>query len=126
MDTFPATYIPSSGTSAQTTPRVLRAQFGDGYSQTTLDGLNAYLRKWSLTFAPIHATSGTVPTLGALNAWFEAHAGQRFLWTQPSPFAAGEPWSETPKVYECIEWSWSYQQGKIVGLRATFEQRAET
>jgi phage-related protein len=129
MDTFPAAYCPTSGTSAQTTPRVLRAQFGDGYSQSALDGLNAHLRKWSLQFEPIQTSTGTI-SLGLINEWLEAHAGQRFLWVQPPPFGpapgTGNPYYEGAKTFECIEWSWSYQTGSIVGLTATFEQRAET
>lgn len=121
MEQFPTTWIPTTGTSAQVTPRVLRAQFGDGYMQAELDGLNAYLRKWQLTFEPMHAVSGTVPTLFDLNDFFQRNAGQRFQWIQPTPFNG-----ENLKVFECTTWQWNYQQGKIVGLSATFEQRPET
>ena len=36
-------------------PRILSAQFGDGYSQDSEDGLNADLQTWELVFDDVHA-----------------------------------------------------------------------
>jgi phage-related protein len=117
MDIF--TYVPSSATQGETTPRVLRAQFGDGYMQETGDGINAMLRNWDLIFDPIHATTGTVPTLQMLHAFLSAQKGYlKFQWTQPPPYD-----TEGPQYFICPMWTFTYQSGLITGLRARFEQR---
>lgn len=119
MNTFP--WIPSRSTSSETVPRVLRAQFGDGYSQETLDGINAIPRNWDIVFEPIHGYSGTDPTLQELDAFMRVNAGLRFQWVQPKPFDG-----EGLKVFRCRRWGWTYDEGLIVGFRATFEQQPET
>jgi phage-related protein len=120
MNTLDSTWKPTTATTSSTAPRILRAQFGDGYNQEMLDGINAYLRNWEVTWEPIHGTSLTVPTLDQLDQFFRANAGLRFLWTQPPPCD-----DEGPKVFRCREWSWTYSGGLITGLRAAFEQQAE-
>jgi phage-related protein len=116
-DTF--TYPPSSGTSGTMMPRVLRARFGDGYVQEAGDGINPLLRRWELTFEPIHATTATNPSLADLDAFFKAQAGyKKFLWTQLKPYD-----TEGPQYFVCTEWSFTYARGLQVGLRAVFEQR---
>lgn len=117
MNTFP--YVPSRSTACNTQPRILRAQFGDGYSQEALDGINAIPRNWEVVFEPIHGET-TTPSLQDLDAFFRANAGLRFQWVQPKPFDG-----EGLKVFRCRQWGFSYDEGLIVGFRATFEQQPE-
>lgn len=52
--TYPAadiTVIPDKGFSARTAPRVLKAQFGDGYQQRLGDGINTLAPSFSISFA---------------------------------------------------------------------------
>src|SRR5262245_34496681 len=107
MDTF--VWSPMYSTQGKTTPRVLRARFGDGYEQINLDGINALLREWNVVFDPVHANSGTTPTFQQLKNFFESNAGLRFLWTQPKPFDV-----EGAKLFECAEWTWSYTTGLMM------------
>lgn len=43
-------WIPDTPTAKQSEQRLKIAQFGDGYQQRTLDGINALNLKWSLTW----------------------------------------------------------------------------
>jgi phage-related protein len=113
-------YVPSKSTQGQMTPRVLRAQFGDGYVQEAGDGINANLVTWEVVYDPIHASSGTTPTLSDLKSFFESLAGYtKFLWTPPPPY-------NSQGTFVCPRWEWVYDDGLIVGLRAQFVQRPTT
>jgi len=120
MNTLDPTWCPSVQTQTGTQPRTLRAQFGDGYSQEMLDGLNAYLRVWTITWEPIHGVTQTVPTLSQLDTFFRTNAGLRFYWTQPAPCD-----TEGPKVFRCRQWQWTYEGGLIVGVQAVLEQQPD-
>jgi phage-related protein len=43
-------YVPDYASPLEETPRIRKAQFGDGYEQRTADGLNTILQKWSVKF----------------------------------------------------------------------------
>lgn len=114
------TYVPSTATAGEIDPRVLRAQFGDGYVQEMPDGINANLETWQLVYQPIHGTTGTTPTLAQLIAFFKAQTGTKFLWTPPAPF-------NTQKQFAVIgPLQWTYDQGLIVGFRVNIMQRPTT
>jgi phage-related protein len=51
--------------------RVRRAQFGDGYEQSVVDGINATLGEWDLAYENLDASEyGTVlAALGAVGSW---------------------------------------------------------
>ncbi len=108
------TFTPSFGTSAETEPRTLMAQFGNGYVQESADGINAILRNWSLTF-----NNRSMTQLLDIDTFLRARGGaERFYWTQPPPFDA-----EGAKAWVCKQWSWTYSGGLISGISATFMQR---
>lgn len=68
-----------SSVKEQTTPRVLRAQFGDGYTQRAIDGLNNLPRTLNVTWANFSDTD-----IQTLVDFFEARAGvEAFDWMQP-------------------------------------------
>lgn len=118
MDTL--NYKPSTATRGSMTPRVLRAQFGDGYAQEAGDGINAMLPTYELLYDPISTTAGGQVTLAQIAAFFEAQAGyKKFLWTPPVPFNIQKQWV-------CINWDWRWDQGAVCGLRATVVQRPAT
>jgi phage-related protein len=99
----------------------LRAQYGDGYMQEVMDGLNAYLRVWTVTWENVNTEVTTKPTLKQLDDFFRANAGLRFLWTQPTPCEG-----EGAKVFRCKTWQWTYAGGSVAGMQATLEQQPET
>ncbi len=121
MDTF--LFVASSATQGTSTPRVLKAQYGDGYMQEAGDGINPILRVWNLQFnnIPISSTDSSATTLEAIDDFLTAQAGYlQFLWTQPPPYD-----EEGTKHFICSSWQYTYQGGNIIGLIATFEQRPE-
>jgi phage-related protein len=111
-------YPPSTATQIHRAPRVLRARFGDGYTQEMADGINADLQAWELVYDPMHATVVTGQgSLALLDAFFTAQAGyKKFLWTPPAPY-------NIERMFVCLEWAVSYDRGLQVGLHATIEQR---
>lgn len=115
MPTTPVfTWTPSHGTSVETEPRTLMAQFGNGYIQETADGINANLRNWGLTF-----NNRGMTELYNIDTFLRARAGaERFYWTQSPPFDV-----EGVKAWVCKQWSWTYNGGLIAGISATFMQR---
>jgi phage-related protein len=78
-DTFLPPRAPSVQVAGQTTFRVIRTDFGDGYSQRAKDGLNTVAVEWALEWDNV--TSAEVDTMVA---FFDAKAGaESFFWTPP-------------------------------------------
>jgi len=84
------TYAPSFSSVKNSAPRILTATFGDGYQQDLVDGINADLKSWDLSF--INRTSTDAD---AIEAFFSSTLGQAFNWTPPvfqaSTTATAEP-----------------------------------
>ncbi|MDY6958075.1 MAG: phage tail protein, partial [Halobacteriota archaeon] len=83
------------GSSRKTvTPRVLRNDFGDGYSQRAADGLNYVPQVWDLKWILNGTDSDTLIT------FFETKGGHTaFNWTPPRGTAGKYvllEWTETP------------------------------
>jgi len=77
MATF--TYKPDKSAAGSNAPRIRKAQFGDGYEQRALDGLNPDLAKWSLSF-----TGRSQADAFAIRDFFIAQGGvTAFDWTAP-------------------------------------------
>lgn len=68
MERFP--FTPDYGAQADSVPRVRKAQFGEGYTQRSGDGLNPVLRRWALQFSNL-----TKVRADALESFFRARAG---------------------------------------------------
>lgn len=78
MTTF--AWCPSYTPKLTRKPRVLQAQFGDGYSQRVADGINTNPASWSLTFSGREQGEAT-----DILAFLDAHAGvDYFDWTDPN------------------------------------------
>ncbi|CAB4180551.1 COG4718 Phage-related protein [uncultured Caudovirales phage] len=72
------TYAPDDGADKDTKPRVLAAQFGDGYEQVTGDGINTLQSEWQVTFTRDSATIDTI------ESFLDTKAGvTSFTWTPP-------------------------------------------
>ena len=93
----------------QATFRVLKAQFGDGYSQEVADGINNEVQSWPLQFV------GTRAEVIAIRDFFRRHGGYKgFFWTPPM----GEP-----GLYKVAAYSPVHQGGDVYLISATFEQK---
>jgi phage-related protein len=108
------TFTPPVGpgiSSAKTiTPRVLRAQFGDGYSQRTQDGLNYNGRSFVLDWPALSSTDANT-----IEAFFNARGGyEAFLYTLPLEATQYE-WTSGPVKR-------IYLGADTVGLNVTLTQ----
>ena len=90
---FTPPLAPSRTSSQARTPRVLLAQYGDGYEQRLQDGLNTRgLTVTAIWGALTHADADTIV------AFFEARAGVE-------PFTYTMPPSSTNRRWVCSEWT---------------------
>jgi phage-related protein len=90
-------------------PRVLTAQFGDGYGQRVADGLLTQFEIWTLNFS-----RRTPAEWDALLAFLEARNGvEAFDWT--SPLGTVGKWI-------CTEWTLSPETAAIGAATAKFER----
>lgn len=70
-----------NGTTLAEEPRISSTQFGDGYEQTAVDGLNPIRQEWSFTFKGMDAATGD-EMIAFLRARVSALNGlEPFLWT---------------------------------------------
>jgi phage-related protein len=107
MATF--TIAPDFSSPMTVKPRVLMAQFGDGYSQRVADGINTQPEEWSLTFSARTPTERDV-----ILSFFEARGGwDDFDWTSP----AG-----TTGKFICSEWGYAPNSAASNTITATFKQ----
>ena len=107
MSTF--TWSPSYPASQSVKPRVLKAQFGDGYEQRIGDGINTRPRTWSVQF-----NNRSKAEIAQIDAFLSASNGQiAFDWTPPTG-AAGK--------WICENWEESLSMHHFSSLSATFRE----
>lgn len=92
------------------TARVLNANLGDGYTQTTADGLNSISGTYSVTWALL-----TKSELATYAAFLAERAGYApFLWTPPT--------ENVPRQVKCETWKPKPLGGGWFSLTATFKE----
>lgn len=91
-------------------PRVIKTQFGDGYSQRTADGINNVERSWSFS-------SGN--KRGALadeiDAFLARHGGWKWFWWTPHR-------QTTPVKVTCEDWKKLEGMGRLASVSGTFKE----
>lgn len=103
------TWVPSHGTQVKRRPRVLKAQFGDGYAQRVGDGINNSPQKWDIRFEDISKADAL-----AIDNYLAGKGGvTKFSWTTPDGVTAN---------FVCEEWSRTFSQENGHQVTATFEQ----
>lgn len=103
------TWVPSFSSTVTPKPRVLQAQFGDGYSQRVADGLNAVVDSVDLTFNALVDADAD-----AIDAFLRKQGGVTpFLFAFPGKPQYG---------YVCQIWKFSYVEKGIKSLQCTFNQ----
>jgi len=101
---------PSITSTKSVKARILKNEFGDGYSQRAADGLNNTPAEWSLTWAGQSYTD-----IDTLEAFFEGLGGWDTIeWT---PYREG-----TEKKFICTEWSRSFDGAFNDTLSAKLEE----
>lgn len=90
MDVFTPPRAPSmNGSEFGWNPRLLTNNFGDGYSQTMPDGLNAMPWSGTIVFTPLLTTEMT-----GLANFMREHNGVTFWWLLP--------WETTPRRWQTL------------------------
>lgn len=107
MSTF--TWIPAPGAGRTLRPRTRAAKFGDGYEQRFVDGLNAKLPSWDVSFP-----GKTSAEANAIDDFLSDLDGVgTFDWTDPRGNAG---------KFLCREWRLTEVGSDTVNVSATFEQ----
>ena len=102
------TFNPTKGVKRNPTPRILKAQFGDGYLQRTVDGINSIEENWSLSFINRNSTEADI-----LVGFLEDRKGvEAFDWPPPSS-------SSSIRVY-CPKWDISLVANNTKSISCTF------
>ena len=108
MATFPS-IDPTYGSSKSSAPKVRMAEFGSGYSQRTVFGLNQNPKTWALTWNVSETDADTI------EEFLDARGGaQSFGWTPVG--------SSTEYKWICKEWSKTIPYLNRATISATFEQ----
>lgn len=101
------TWCATNSTSGESNASVLRAQFGDGYAQSSADGINPNRRSWNVTFTGISSRTTEIVQ------FLDSHVGQSFLWDSP---IYGEA------LFYCDTYALSPNGNGVWTISATFEQ----
>ena len=97
-----------TGDQGDITFAVLKAQYGDGYTQAVGEGINNESGVWPYTYI------GPIDEIEPIRAFLRWHQGyKKFQWTPPF----GEP-----GLYTCEKFSVLPKGGPLVQLTATFQQ----
>ena len=112
MATFPS-IDPSYNLSKKSAPKVRTAQFGSGYSQRSIFGINQNLKVLDLRWENIpEADADTI------EAFLDARSGsENFDFTAPGESSSSK--------YICKEWNKNIPYSGIATITASFEQVAE-
>lgn len=108
LSTFAPEIAPSPGGTIKPQIKILKAEFGDGYSQPTPAGLNHIRKIIDLRWEALTEAQKTY-----IENFFETHGGYKTFLYQPFGFAAPLKWT-------CSEWSIS--PGAPWSVSAKFEQ----
>lgn len=110
IPTFYPPVAPSPGTSNKPELRILRADFGDGYSQPVRDGLNHVRKTIALKWDVL-----TAGQAAQINAFLEERGGtEPFLYTPAR--------TTTPIKFTCDEWQETQNAAGLSSFTATFKQ----
>ncbi|MGY4892385.1 UNVERIFIED_CONTAM: phage tail protein [Xanthomonas axonopodis] len=93
--------------SGNVTLAVRAAKFGDGYQQTSADGINPKTQIWNVSRV------GKEELIAKIIAFLDAHAGRSFLWTPPLSVQG---------YYQCKSYNPVAHGAGNYTLTATFEQ----
>jgi phage-related protein len=108
--TFTPPVHPDWGMERNFAPRVLKAEFGDGYAQRAADGINNNPVSISATW-----TNLTTAEKNTILNFFVARKGyQAFLYQYVD--------ETSPKAYVCEEWGYTHEDAGGYTVTATFVQ----
>ena len=104
--------IPSTFTvdeaSKQVTFRTIETSFGDGYEQVAIDGINAVMKEWTVTFTDL-TESEADSLMNLINGVY----GILIDWQSPD--------DASPKNYRIKSYTATRKRGKIVSISCTLK-----
>ena len=107
-------YLESASSQMEQEPRVLRAQFGDGYEQRAPDGLNPIPEVWNVKFRGCADAGADV-----IIAFFRTHGGVLTFDWRPRG-------TTSPRKFICPSWRRSLgEEADTSDIDAVFELRIE-
>jgi phage-related protein len=110
MATLPNIRPDYANTTKSVKPRVIKNEFGDGYSQRIADGINSTLAEWSVGW-----TGRVKADIDTLEAFFEGLKGYiAFEWTPER--------ESVEKKFICPEWTRTYIWDGNDSITAKFEE----
>lgn len=110
LTTFAPAVAPSSPIDVSVQPRILVAQFGDGYEQRSGDGLNSMREQVTLRWDHIKTADAD-----AILTFFESRAGhEAFYYTLPG--------GGTQKKYRCVSWQRTRLEASMDSVAARLVQ----
>ena len=98
------------GLSRASTHNVLMAQFGDGYEQRVLNGINTKQDTFNLSF-----NNRTAEDINLISAFFDSKAGKSFDFTITDTYSSGSLANSTIKVC-CKDYSINYVREQFHSL----------
>lgn len=101
------TWCATTSSSGESNGSVRRAQFGDGYTQSSADGINPNRRSWSLGFTGVRTRTMEIIS------FLDSHVGKSFLWDSPLYGV---------NFFYCDTYSINHNGNDVWTLTATFEQ----
>jgi phage-related protein len=109
---------PDKMMAASSTPKVLTANFGDGYQQRIATGINNLEQSYSVGFA-----NRTKEEIDDITAFFVSKGGvTNFTFTIPDSNNSGE----TAIKVICTSWTQAYSTGDYYGCQASFKRVYES
>lgn len=106
LPTFPLTTPLTDSEQDATEVRTLAAEFGDDYSQESIDGRNPLRYRGGWTFQGTHAE------IAAAVTFLETNCVSGFLFTPPH--------LSSPRQYRCTEWQDRYLTGDDATITCRF------
>lgn len=110
LPTFTPPLTPSPGLSDTPEVKIIKAQFGDGYTSSTADGINHMRRVVEATWDVV-----TTEDRDEILGFFEERAGHQ-------PFYYAFPYDKAPSKWTVEQWSTTALSGGFHRVTATFRQ----
>ena len=111
------TVIPDKGFSKAVTPRVLVAQFGDGYSQRIEDGINSIGEKFNASF-----NKRPKVEIDNIVKWFESNKGVKPFDLLISDDSAGSVGGTKTISVIAVSWTQAYLFDNFYGCTVSLER----
>lgn len=101
---------PTLGSSVEAEPRILLAQFGDGYNQRAADGINNVLHRAALSWEILTREEATT-----LMSFFRERAGWK-------PIAWQMPGDNEVRKWIAVKWNRTYVDANLDSVTAQFSE----